>query len=79
VGSPNRQALLSQEMCEICGKTIVELYITARMNLIDTKLGDFDDSEILTKMNVSFFLYFLITITNKEECKLLSLFPSYYY
>lgn len=57
VGDPlsSAQPLLSQDMLQICGKTIFELYVTTRMNLVDMKLSDFDDADVLKKINVCTF------------------------
>lgn len=61
VGDPlnSDHPLLSQEMLQICGKTIFELYVTARMNLVEMKLSNFDDPDVLEKINVYFFFFIL--------------------
>jgi hypothetical protein len=53
VGDPlsSNQPLLTLEMLHICGKTIFELYVSSRMNLVDMKLSDFDDADVLNKIN----------------------------
>jgi len=52
VGDPlsSNQPLLTQEMLRVCGKTIFELYVETRVNLVDMKLSDFDDADVLAKI-----------------------------
>lgn len=45
-------------MLQVCGKTIFELYVTTRMNLVEMKLSDFDDADVLEKINVCFSFTF---------------------
>jgi hypothetical protein len=40
------------DVLAVCGKSIVELYVQARLVLLETKLGDFDDTDVLQKITV---------------------------